>query len=367
MTTQLRARPSGAKVWLNCPLGLTMQNLYGDRYPAGAAAEEGTAAHWVKEQLREGVILSPGDLAPNGVAVDEDMIYYGGQANAYIDKYAGGGQVFTERKLTVKLPGFEIHGTTDDLATVAIDADRRLHIFDYKYGHVHVPADAGQVKLYGVGARQEFQIEKITLHIIQPRDYGSKPTRQYDFTPAAQNEFCDEVIRALKVAHVSKPYALAGSHCRNCPGRGAHCSENWDAAISSIEELVRPIDSSPEALGKMVELMTVGLDVVTAALKGLQDEAQHVINGGGLVPGWSLERKPGREQWNDEQPVLQLSEAFGLLDSVSQRKLITPNQAIKAGLPAELVRMHTSRPMGEPKLVRTGETLAARVFSGETE
>ena len=358
----LTARPSGSAVWLACPMGLTMQNRYGNRYPAGAAAEEGTAAHWVKEQLRLGMRLIVGDAAPNGVAIDADMIHYGEQANTYIDRFANSGEVFTERKLTVKLPGFEIRGTTDDLATVAIDAERRLHIFDYKYGFVHVPADAGQIKLYGVGARQEFQIENITLHIIQPRDYGSKPTRSYDFTPADQNDFCDEVVSALKRAHVSKPYALAGTHCRNCPGRGAHCSDNWDSAISSMEELTRPIDSSPEAIGKMVRLMREAHDVVTAALKGVEDEARYLLDGGGLVPGWSMQSKPGREQWTDEQPVLSLAEGFGLLDTVSTRKLITPNQAIKAGLPAELVRMHTTRPQGEAKLVPTGETLAARIF-----
>lgn len=365
MTTQLTARPSGSAVWLACPMGLTMQNRYGNRYPAGAAAEEGTAAHWVKEQLRLGNRPLVGDAAPNGVAIDDDMIYYGDQANEYIDRFANGGQVFTERKLTIKLPGFEIRGTTDDLATVAIDAERCMHIFDYKYGHVHVAADSGQIKLYGIGARQEFQIEKIKLHIIQPRDYSSKPTRSYDFTPAAQNEFCDEVIRALKLAHVSKPYALAGTHCRNCPGRGAHCSDNWDSAISSMEELTRPIDTSPEAIGKMVRLMRQAHDVVTAALKGVEDEARYLLDGGGLVPGWSLQSSPGREKWTDEQPVLDLAAGFGLLDTVSERRLITPNQAIKAGLPAELVRMHTTRPQGEAKLVPTGETLAHRVFSAE--
>ena len=360
--TTLTARPSGSAVWLACPMGLTMQNRYGDRYPAGAAAEEGTAAHWVKEQLRLGNRPAVGDAAPNGVAIDEDMIYYGEQANAYIAAFAKGGDVFTERNLTVKLPGFEIKGTTDDLATVAIDADRRLHIFDYKYGFVHVPADAGQIKLYGIGARQEFQIEKIKLHIIQPRDYSSKPTRSYDFTPAAQNEFCDEVVRALKLAHVSKPYALAGTHCRNCPGRGAHCSDNWDSAISSMEELTRSIDSSPEAIGKMVRLMREAHDVVTAALKGVEDEARYLLDSGGLVPGWSMQSSPGRQKWTNEQPVLDLAAGFGLLDTVSERRLITPNQAVKAGLPAELVRMHTTRPQGEAKLVPTGETLAARIF-----
>ena len=362
--TTLTARPSGSAVWLACPMGLTMQNRYGNRYPAGAAAEEGTAAHWVKEQLRAGNPVSVGDAAPNGVAVDDDMIYFGERANAYIDRFANGGQVFTERKLVAKLPGFEIRGTTDDMATVAIDNDRRLHIFDYKYGFVHVPADAGQIKLYGVAARQEFQIEKITLHIIQPRDYSSPGERSFDFTPALQNEFCDEVVRALKLAHVSKPYALAGTHCRNCPGRGAHCSGNWDSAISSMEELTRPIDNSPEAIGKMVRLMREAHDVVTAALKGVEDEARFLLESGTPVPGWSMGSTRGREKWTGEAEVLALAEGFGLLDTVSERRLITPNQAIKAGLPAELVRMHTTRPQGEAKLVPTGETLAARVFGG---
>lgn len=359
----LNARPSGSAVWLACPMGLTMQHRYGNRYPAGAAAEEGTAAHWVKEALRAGTPVVVGDFAPNGVAVDADMIYYGAKANEYIDRFAAGGEVFTERKLVIRLPGYEIRGTTDDLATVAIDANRTLHIFDYKYGFVHVPADAGQVKLYGVGAVQEFGIERVVLHIIQPRDYGSNPFRSYEFTPADQNDFCAEVVAALRLAHAKNPYAVAGSHCRNCPGRGAHCSENWDTAVMGMEVLTRPVDSDPASVGRMVQMMRVASDVVTAALKGLEDEARYQIESGTLVPGWSLERKPGREQWTDEQPVLNLAAGFGLLDTVSTRKLITPNQAIKAGLPAELVRMHTSRPIGEAKLVPSGETLAARIFT----
>ena len=80
--TALTARPSGSAVWLACPMGLTMQNRYGNRYPAGAAADEGTAAHWVKEQLRAGNPAAVGDAAPNGVAVTQDMLNYGAQANS---------------------------------------------------------------------------------------------------------------------------------------------------------------------------------------------------------------------------------------------------------------------------------------------
>lgn len=359
----LRIRPSGSKVWLACPLGLTMQTLYGDRYPSGAAADEGTAAHWVKEHLREGVILTPGDVAPNGVAVDADMLHYGAEANAYIDRFAQGGEVFTERYLTMRIPGYEIRGTTDDLATVAIDAERTLHIFDYKYGHVFVEATAPQLKCYGVAAVQEFNIERVVLHIIQPRAYGHKPYRSYHFTPAAQNEFCDEVANALRLAHAAKPYAVAGTHCLRCPGRGP-CGTRRAATMEFAERCATEM-ISPEALSEELKIAQMAVDLATAGLRGLQDEATHVLSGGGVVPGWALERKPGRQQWkaSDEAHVLALADAFGVGDAVSKRVLITPLQAQKAGLPAELVKLHTERPVGEPKLVPAADTLASQVFS----
>lgn len=356
--TTLTARPSGSAVWLACPMGLTMQNRYGDRYPAGAAAEEGTAAHWVKEQLRSGQPVKVGDAAPNGVVVTQDMLTYGAQANSYLDKLADGGKVFTELSIEIKFGKYAIKGTVDD---VALPPDgRAFHQVDYKYGYTHVPADSSQNRIYGIGLRQRFVREQGTLHIVQPRDYTAKPTRSWSFTPIDQLDFCQKVERALDAAHEKNPVAIPGSHCLRCPGRG-HCAALRNASLD-LSTACGTDTAAPEAVAAELHIAQQAVDLATARLKGLQDEAQHVLSTGGLVPGWSLERKPGREQWTDEQPVLALADGFGLLDTVSQRRLITPNQAIKAGLPAELVRMHTTRPMGEAKLVPTGETLAARTF-----
>ncbi|MEG0991354.1 MAG: DUF2800 domain-containing protein [Gordonibacter sp.] len=361
--TTLTARPSGSAVWLACPMGLTMQNRYGNRYPAGAAAEEGTAAHWVKEKLRAGNTVSVGDAAPNGVAVTRDMLTYGAQANSYLDKLADGGKVFTELNIEIKFGKYTIKGTVDD---VALPPDgRSFHQVDYKYGYTHVPADSSQNRIYGIGLRQRFVRERGTLHIVQPRDYTAKPTRSWVFTPIDQLDFCQKVERALDAAHEKNPVAIPGKHCLRCPGAGPHCSASWDTAMSAASGLTRQMENSPESVGRMLRVSQDALDVVTAVRKGLEDEASHILRGGGLVPGWSMQSKPGREKWTDEQPVLDLAAGFGLLDTVSERRLITPNQAIKAGLPAELVRMHTTRPQGEAKLVPTGETLAARIF-GET-
>lgn len=356
--TTLTARPSGSAVWLACPMGLTMQNRYGDRYPAGAAAEEGTAAHWVKEQLRLGNRPIVGDTAPNGVAVTQDMLDYGAAANAYLDKLAAGGKVYTELKIDIKFGKYTLTGTVDDVAL--LPDGQSFHQVDYKYGFTHVPADGPQNKIYGIGLRQRFVREKATLHIIQPRDYTAKPTRDYLFTPIEQLDFCAKVERALDAAHERNPVAVPGSHCNRCPGRGQCAAvRDW----SMVEEHAgSDAQLTPEAVAAELHLARRQAELAAARVKGLEDEAAHVLRTGGLVPGWSLQSSPGREKWTDEQPVLDLAAGFGLLDTVSERRLITPNQAIKAGLPEPLVRMHTTRPQGEPKLVPTGETLAARIF-----
>ena len=355
----MNARPSGAAVWLACPLGLTMQNLYGGRYPSGAAAEEGTAAHWVLEQtLGANYDELPG-VAPNGVAITDEMKSHALNASDYVEALAAGGKVHSEKRLVLKLSGVENTVGTADVVVLPPDG-RTVHVVDYKYGFTHVPADAPQLKIYGLAAAQEFNREVVHLHVIQPRDYTAKAVRSHHFTPAEQNDFAAEVTQALKLAHLAKPYAAPGRHCLRCPGRG-HCAALRNASLD-LSTACGTDTAAPEAVAAELHIAQQAVDLATARLKGLQDEAQHVLSTGGLVPGWSLERKPGREQWTDEQPVLALADGFGLLDTVSQRRLITPNQAIKAGLPAELVRMHTTRPMGEAKLVPTGETLAARTF-----
>ena len=356
----LTARPSGSAVWLACPMGLTMQNRYGNRYPAGAAAEEGTAAHWVLEQTLAALYDELPGVAPSGVAISEDMKAHALGAVDYADSL--GGEILSEKRLVLKLPKTPNIVGTADIIVLPSDG-KTVHVIDYKYGFTHVPADSPQLKIYGIAARQTFQRESVHLHVIQPRDYTAKPIRTHHFTPAEQNDFCAQVTMALKLAASPKPVAIPGSHCNRCPGRGQCAAvREW----SMVEEHAgSDAQLSPEAVAAELHLARRQAELASARVKGLEDEAMHVLRSGGLVPGWSMQSKPGREQWTDEQPVLSLAEGFGLLDTVSTRKLITPNQAIKAGLPAELVRMHTTRPQGEAKLVPTGETLAARIF-GET-
>ena len=361
--TALTARPSGSAVWLACPMGLTMQNRYGNRYPAGVAAEEGTAAHEVLERSIHvgGYFGDVGTPASNGVAITEDMKRHANEAIEFVNELAMGGEVLSEKRLVLKLPNTpDIVGTGD--VVVRPPDGKTVHVIDYKYGHTHVPADSPQLKIYGIAAAQEFNRERVMLHVIQPRDYTAKPVRSYHFTPAEQNAFCAQVEVAMRLAASRQPVAIPGSHCSRCPGRGQCAAvRDW----SMVEEHAgSDAQLTPEAVAAELHLARRQAELAAARVKGLEDEAAHVLRAGGVVPGWALERKPGRQQWkaSDEAHVLALADAFGVGDTVSKRVLITPMQAQKAGLPAELVKLHTERPVGEPKLVPAADTLAAKTF-----
>lgn len=346
--------PSGANVWMFCPLGLTMQARYGRRYPASETAAEGIAAHEALALHLQGVEEIPG-MASNGVAVDSDMMRHVTEAADYVR--ALGGKALVEQPLALKLQTLTVAGKED---VVVLDADNKTtHVVEFKYGHRHVSTSDPRLRVYGIAARHTFPRDRVVLHVIQPRDYTAPTFRSEEFTPAAQNDFADEMVSALRLAHMPSPYAAAGSHCLDCPGRG-NCAEvrNWD-----MSDTVRGTDLALPADAVAVELRLAqrAADLATARLKGLQDEAAHVIRSGGRVPGWSLQSSPGRERVANAQGFKSLAQSFGV--KVTREELITPNQAVKAGLPAELVKLYTTRSAGEPKLVPSSTTLAAKAFS----
>lgn len=351
---RLNAIPSGANVWIACPMGLTMQNTYGRRYPSGVDAQEGTAAHEVFALHLQGAEAIP-STASNGVAVDSDMVRHAIDAAAYVRQL--GANLHVEHPMTMRVQGHEVSGKEDVVVT---GEDRQtVHVVEYKYGHRHVAADDARVKVYGVSAAQMFRRERVVLHVIQPRDYSAPTYRSFQFTPAMQNEFAIEAENALRLAHTRSPYAVAGSHCRDCPGR-ANCREVREWPMIDDAPGV-DLALTPEAVASELRLAERVAELATARLKGLQDEAAHVIRSGGRVPGWALEPSVGRERITNPEAFQAIASAFGV--KVTREEFITPLQAINAGLPAELVRQHTTRPRGEPKLVPSKNTLAAQAFS----
>ena len=147
-------------------------------------AEEGTAAHrWCELELRAkfaGRDLNRAEAAERAaIKLSHDgMEPHVREYVSHVAELAGGALY---RAVEVRLPVTPITGEPDAFGTadcVVIDGDGVLHIIDFKYGAgVKVEAKHNaQLGVYALSAMAEldpdgmmFGIEKVVLHIVQPR------------------------------------------------------------------------------------------------------------------------------------------------------------------------------------------------------
>ena len=332
-----------------CALAGRMCGLYSSRYPSSEAAAEGTAAHEAAANIVEGLPVP--EFASNGVAITDEMHAAG---HALRERF-GEARVHVETRLSMQFGEYTVEGTADYFRH---EGERR--ITDLKFGFRHVPADAEQLKVYACAP--EFDGGDVVLEVYQPRDYASgQPWREFTFTQSERKFFKLRVAGQLERIHGAAPGATAGAHCVDCPG-AAFCPELRDQSLAAVQRshpaTTEPLP--PEALGLELALAKRALELAKARESGLEQEVQHVAATGGAVPGWTVERGSGREFWTNPDAARDLAAAFAV--TIDKPALITPNQAIAAGLPAELVRIYTDRKPGEPKVVPSAKSKTLNAF-----
>jgi hypothetical protein len=92
----------------------------------------------------------------------------------------------------------------------------------------------------------------------------------------------------------------------------------------------------------------------------LEADAEARVRRGEAVPGYGLESTTGREQWDVPlEQVVALGKVFNI--AVEKPALITPNQARKAGMPADVVRT-LARTSSGVKLARVDQRKLEKTF-----
>lgn len=347
--------PSGMARTVACP---GSHNLIARALDAGAAlpegdtdaSDEGTAAHWAASELLQGRVVEPGQLAPNGVPVDDEMQDGAILWEAALLPYRGELRPRVEQRIDIPRIHPECWGTPDYLQTTP----GQVVIADYKYGHRFVDASENwQLLAYAAGALQGiWPSAKYTLMIVQPRSYHrSGQVRTWTINGDELSHYCAVMAAATRKAERHDAQCHAGPHCYKC--RGRHICEAALHAEDAALDLAG--DSAPLELSNLAK--SARLRRVRRALKhlgemesGLVEDLTQTIRNGESVPGWALEAGAGRERWAKPlDEVLALGAMFGV--DVSKPGAITPNQARKAGLPADVVAGYSERPAGEIKLV----------------
>lgn len=345
-----------------------------ERYPeddTSPHAAEGHAAHWWVAEALSGREHPAGAEAPNGLALDVEMIDCGRTMVA--DVRGVGGTVRVEERVTIHTVHDDCWGTPD--AYVMERDVRRLTVWDYKYGHRYVDAYRNwQLILYAIGILESEGIPQdewghyaLSLTIVQPRNYHPDgPVRSWSIGGPALVKYVEPLRRAATEASMPGAQLRTGDHCRDCSARHACPALARSAALSvDIAHEQTPMDLTPAAMGRELAYLTAAMARIKARHDALEEQTLAAIRAGQDVPLWKGTYSAGRERWKvPPEQVAILGDMWGV-DVRAPLAVLTPAQARKAGLD---IAGFTERPTGALRLEPVTDGAVSRAFErGDVE
>lgn len=341
--------PSSLDIITTCAAYLRMAAPYADAPPTEDQME-GDAAHWVALRYAQGFNVPLGGITPNGITVTGEMISGG----ILWRNHVGPNSICEMPVQITAIHDTDCAGTPDNWSW---DATRRLvRIPDYKFGHSYVEVERNpQLTAYAVGIVDLLGINhadtRIELSIVQPRYYGAQPIRTWCTSLAGLREESAHLRGLVRDALEPDAAATTGTHCKHCPARH-ECAALQRSAKSLVDfsGSTERADLPNNAIGAERSLVADAIQRLEARLTGLDAQMESRIRSGQFISGYRLESAPGRLAWTI--PTAEVAALDAKLVKDSQPQVLTPTQAIAAGIDATVIGKYSRRSAGSVKLVR---------------
>lgn len=345
----LRARPSKAHRWANgCSASIPVEATLPDT-PGGPAAQEGSRKHDISANILKGgaVELDSEDAA--------DIMPYVRTVRDTLAASGEGAKLHVEKRLD-PLPHFpEMYGTPD--ARIWDPESGTLYIDDLKTGMVPVEA-VGNLQLACYLMLSPEPWKRAVLRIIQPTTWHADGhVRVWEVDGEAFTPYRLQIVQAIQDARNGGTFKASPSNCRYCKALPS-CKAARDMSLIAVSCAgSTPLQAlPPEAVRLELDTLRDAMKALKLRLDAIEQETKTKLFNGQRVPGCRL--APGKAQplrW--DVPVEAVRAALGAITDVDVRKpvdVITPKQAIDAGVPESTVKALASR--AKPKLsVKTDE------------
>lgn len=349
---------SGAYRWLSCPGSARLEDKFEDEPSIYAA--EGTLAHEIAElkiikqfttNLRPSEFKKRINELKKNELYSAEMDRYTNEYRDYINdiylSFESKPFFLAEQKVDFSSYVPEGFGTVD----CTLVGDKVIHIFDLKYGKgVPVTAENNpQGMLYALGTYLEQsaidEIEKIVIHIIQPR---IKNTSSFEISSEELLEWAESIKDKAQKAYEGSDEFHVGEHCGFCKANG-NCRKQAEKYmdIEVIDPALLTDEEIGEGLAKVKEL--------SKWAKKFEDYALVRAQNGRNVKGWKLVAgRGGNRTFTDKAVAAQLLEEVGLdREEIYKTELISVTAAEKLLGEETLYKIagnYIQKPEGKPTL-----------------
>jgi len=350
--------PSSMSMLMACAGSFRMRKLYPEPDDSPHAME-GVAAHHVCAEALKGRWMAVGELCPNGIAVTEEMIEGAEMYAQAVEPYAE--SAWIEQPVSCASLHSDCFGTPDFMQITA----NRIVVADYKFGHRHVEVfENWQLITYAAANASADPSTEVILIVVQPRSYHRDgPVRTWRTTVMDLRKYWRDIAHRITEAQSESAQCTPSPACLDCSARHA-CMAAQESALAAMDVATSsiPLELTEEALSLELRMTRRLRAILDARIDGLEEQAFSLLRGGKAVPGFTLQAGSGRERWS--KPIDEIV-ALGLAMGIDLAKpgAITPKQAVKAGMPIEVVKAYAETPVGEVKLAESDERQLRKVFS----
>lgn len=368
---------SGAERWLHCTPSARLEESLTDERSEYAA--EGTLAHSIAElKIRKKFVEPMGQRSfhtklnklkkdplyqPEMESCTDDYLDY---VSGVVMQYPTVPHVAVEIRLDLDAYVPESFGTGDCI----VIGGKTLHVIDYKHGK-GVPVDVEdnpQLKLYGLGALQKYQmlylIDTVALTVFQPRADGDT-IKEWSLPAADLMAWGESIKPVAQQAFAGEGDFTPGGWCQFC--RARHTCRHRAGMYTALQDFGGRVDDdsangypmppllSDQEVGQVLDI-AVGLEKWVSDLK---DYALAALLAGGEIPGWKAVEGRSTRAWDDQTQAFTDIKAAGIDEAIMyERKPLTLAALEKVVGKAkfmEIAGSHIIKPPGKPTLAPEGD------------
>ena len=382
----LKCYASKAHIWgknNGCTANPSMEMLIPSMEP-NEDAQEGIAAHdlayKINHDLLNGGAPSPdrskfvGKLSPNGIGITDEMLdaveVFTGDVYDHMVKSGifNGDYIGFEETLDIGITGVP-PGKCD--AFLYDYRNRELIVWDYKHGRNPVDAfEFSQGILYVKALLEKFNVNGIedrqttvVIKVIQPRCYKKKSAIDEWRVKASDLRSYFNILEAKAEEAQRNPKVKTGPHCGSCNARHT-CEAALKCGLNLYEMSFQsmPLNISNEALALQYEIIERALEQLKDIQTAYKEQIEYKLKRGESLPNYKLEPTFSRLKWvKSYDEVKYLGDLLKI--DLTKKELITPSQAVKLGIDAEVIKHYSERVQTGVKLNKINTQTAKRIFS----